>query len=163
VRQDLLELFGIEHCFARSADPGVLARTVRLLLEGRPAPSELAPLSPTAEAVWTSAMEAFRSGSLDAAIAQLQAGIESEPDAFELHYHLGLLYGRRESAFAAIGALERAVALQPRHFSALKNLAVVYQRAGLRNTCIDVWQQAMSAAPDDDTRATIREHLLSLL
>jgi tetratricopeptide (TPR) repeat protein len=133
------------------------------LLEGRPAPSELAPLSPTAEAVWTSAMEAFRSGSLDAAIAQLQAGIESEPDAFELHYHLGLLYGRRESAFAAIGALERAVALQPRHFSALKNLAVVYQRAGLRNTCIDVWQQAMSAAPDDDTRATIREHLLSLL
>ena len=93
----------------------------------------------------------------------LETGLAADSEAFELRYHLGLLYGRRDNAFAAIRALEQAVALQPQHFSALKNLAVVYQRAGFRHASVDVWQQAMAAAPDEDTRNTIRTHMLTLL
>lgn len=163
LREDLREVLGVLHCHARPIDPKKLARSVRILLDNPQAPPELPPLSAEAEALWNSAMQAFQNGSLDQAISMLETGLALEPDAFELRYHLGLLYGRRDNAFAAIHALEQAVALQPHHFSALKNLAVVYQRAGFRHASIDVWQQAMSAAPDDETRATIREHMLSLL
>jgi DNA-binding response OmpR family regulator len=163
VREDLRETLGVSHCHARPVDPKRLARTVRLLLDDPKAPPELPPLSSDSEALWNTAMQAFQSGDLDRAIAALEGGLARDPEAFELRYHLGLLYGRRDNAFAAIRSLELAVALQPHHFSALKNLAVVYQRAGFAKASVDVWQQAMAAAPDEDTRATIREHMLSLL
>ena len=60
-------------------------------------------------------------------------------------------------------ALEHAVRAQPVHFSALKNLAVVYQRVGFRRQAFETWERAQEAAPDDQTRAQIREHMLSLL
>lgn len=85
------------------------------------------------------------------------------PDAFRLQYHLGLLYGRRGDLFLAISALEHAVDKQPRHFSALKNLAVVYQRVGFRYRAIETWQRAMWCSPDEDTRAGIKEHVAALL
>jgi DNA-binding response OmpR family regulator len=163
LREDLREQLGVSHCHARPVEPKKLARTVRLLLDDPKAPPELLPLSPESEALWNAAMQAFQGGDIDRAIAMLETGLAADSEAFELRYHLGLLYGRRDNAFAAIRALESAVALQPQHFSALKNLAVVYQRAGFRNASVDVWQQAMAAAPDEETRATIRTHMLSLL
>jgi len=163
LREDLREQLGVSHCHARPVEPKKLARTVRLLLENPQAPPELPPLSPESEALWNAAMQSFQGGDIDRAIAMLETGLAADSEAFELRYHLGLLYGRRDNAFAAIRALEQAVALQPQHFSALKNLAVVYQRAGFRNASVDVWQQAMAAAPDEDTRNTIRTHMLTLL
>jgi DNA-binding response OmpR family regulator len=163
LREDLREQLGVSHCHARPVEPKKLARTVRLLLDDPQAPPELLPLSPESEALWNAAMQAFQGGDIDRAIAMLETGLAADSEAFELRYHLGLLYGRRDNAFAAIRALESAVVLQPQHFSALKNLAVVYQRAGFRNASVDVWQQAMAAAPDEETRATIRTHMLSLL
>jgi len=163
LREDLREQLGVSHCHARPVEPKKLARTVRLLLDDPHAPPELPPLSAESEALWNAAMQAFQGGDIDRAIAMLETGLAADSEAFELRYHLGLLYGRRDNAFAAIRALESAVALQPQHFSALKNLAVVYQRAGFRNASIDVWQQAMAAAPDEETRNTIRAHMLTLL
>lgn len=163
LREDLREQLGVSHCHARPVEPKKLARTVRLLLDDPHAPPELPPLSPESEALWNAAMQAFQGGDIDQAIAMLETGLAADSEAFELRYHLGLLYGRRDHAFAAIRALEQAVTLQPQHFSALKNLAVVYQRAGFRNASVDVWQQAMAAAPDEETRNTIRTHMLTLL
>jgi tetratricopeptide (TPR) repeat protein len=108
-------------------------------------------------------MKAFESGNIDQAITHLAKGITIDPLAFELQYHLGLLHGRREDHFAAIDALETAVGLLPRHFSALKNLAVVYQRAGFRHKAVETWQRAMANAPDDETRAQIKDHMVTLL
>lgn len=163
LREDLREQLGVSHCHARPVEPKKLARTVRMLLDDPNAPPELLPLSPESEALWNAAMQSFQGGDIDRAIAMLETGLAADSEAFELRYHLGLLYGRRDNAFAAIRALESAIALQPQHFSALKNLAVVYQRAGFRNASVDVWQQAMAAAPDEETRATIRTHMLTLL
>jgi DNA-binding response OmpR family regulator len=163
LREDLREQLGVSHCHTRPVEPKKLARTVRLLLDDPHAPPELPPLSTESETLWNAAMQAFQGGDIDRAIAMLETGLAADSEAFELRYHLGLLYGRRDNAFAAIRALESAVALQPQHFSALKNLAVVYQRAGFRHASIDVWQQAMAAAPDEETRNTIRAHMLTLL
>jgi CheY-like chemotaxis protein len=162
VAEDLREAYGIQHVFEKPIDLQRLARTVSSLLEGNEL-SHDASLSADAEAELANGMKAFESGNIDQAIAHLGSGIAIDPLAFELQYHLGLLHGRREDHFAAIDALETAVGLSPRHFSALKNLAVVYQRAGFRHKAVETWQRAMANAPDDETRAHIKEHMVTLL
>lgn len=163
VAEDLREAYGIQHVFEKPIDLQRLARTVSSLLEGHELSHDTSALSAEAAAELTHGMAAFESGDIDAAIAHLVGGIAIDPLAFELQYHLGLLHGRREDHFAAIDALETAVGLSPRHFSALKNLAVVYQRAGFRHKAVETWQRAMANAPDDETRAHIKEHMVTLL
>jgi DNA-binding response OmpR family regulator len=163
MRQDLKETFGIRHVFGRPADLIKLTQTVRLVLEGQDVNTDPPALRAEAEARWNAGMTAFERGDLEAAIAELEAGVRIEREAFELQYHLALLYGQREDLFAAMAALEVAVSLQPMHFSALKNLAVIYQRAGFRHQALDVWERVLEAAPDQETRAHIRDHMVALL
>lgn len=106
---------------------------------------------------------AYAQGDLTAAVEHLKRGIAIDPLAFRLHYHLGLLYGKQENVFEAIHELEAAADLRPRDFSTLKNLAVLYQRAGFRLKATEMWERALGCAPDDATRASIRNHLVSLL
>jgi DNA-binding response OmpR family regulator len=163
VAEDLREAYGVEHVFDKPVDLKRLSRTVSLLLEGKPVTHDDSGLSIAAATELNSGMAAFERGDLEVAITHLEAGVGIDPLAFELQYHLGLLYGRREHLFGAIEALEAAVGLSPRHFSALKNLAVVYQRAGFRHKALEIWQRAMGSAPDDDTRDSIKEHMVTLL
>ena len=163
IAHDLRDGYGIKHFFERPYDVVKLTRTVRLLLDGQDVPEEPPPLAAAVEALWNAGMKAFQSGDLDTAIVELQAAAEIDPQAFELQYHLGLLYGRRSELFSAIAALQVATRLQPRHFAAVKNLAVVYQRAGLRSCALDAWERALTCAPDEATRASIKEHMIGLL
>ena len=163
IANDLREGYGIKHFFERPYDVVKLTRTVRLLLDGQDVPEEPPALAAAVETRWNSGMKAFQAGDLDTAISELQAAAEIDPQAFELQYHLGLLYGRRSELFSAIAALLAATKLQPRHFAAVKNLAVVYQRAGLRSCAIDAWERALTCAPDEATRASIKEHMIGLL
>jgi CheY-like chemotaxis protein len=160
---DLRESLGVAHCFEQPIDLAKLTQTIRLVLDGQPVVDELAPLGSETEALWAGAMQAFERGDLEGAIAGLRASIALEPNAFEPHYHLGLLHGRRGELFAAIAELELALSAQPRNFLAMKNLAVIYQRAGCRYEALDAWQRAMVHAPDDATRANIKQHLVTLL
>jgi CheY-like chemotaxis protein len=161
--QDLRETFGVQHVFVPPIDVARLTQTIRLALDGQPVREEPPPMSPAADARWNGGMAAYERGELEAAITELEAGARIEPNAFELQYHLGLLYGRRGASFAAIRALEYALTLQPRHFAAIKNLAVIYQRSGMKHKAIDAWQRALVYAPDDETRTNIRQHMISLL
>ena len=70
---------------------------------------------------------------------------------------------RLDDLFQAIQMLEKAIVAQPKHFSTLKNLAVVYQRAGFRRKSIDVWQRAIEVAPDKATRRSIKDLMLDLM
>jgi DNA-binding response OmpR family regulator len=163
VAEDLRAAYGVQHLFDKPIDLARFTRTVGLLLEGKEVPHDDIALSAEAEQELKSGMTAFERGDMDAAIKHLVAGVGIDPLAFELQYHLGLLYGRREDLFPAIDALETAVRLAPRHFSALKNLAVVYQRAGFRHKAVETWDRAMAHAPSEETRLSIKEHMVSLL
>jgi DNA-binding response OmpR family regulator len=163
VAEDLRAAYGIQHMFDKPIDLSRFTRTVGLLLEGKEVPHDDVALSAEAEQELKSGMAAFERGEMDAAIVHLATGVGIDPLAFELQYHLGLLYGRREDLFAAIDALETAVRLAPRHFSALKNLAVVYQRAGFRHKAVETWDRAMAHAPTEETRLSIKEHMVTLL
>jgi len=53
--------------------------------------------------------------------------------------------------------------LRPKDFSTLKNLAVLYERAGFRLKATEMWERARGSAPDEGTKANIKKHLMSLL
>lgn len=163
VAEDLRVAYGVQHVFDKPIDLPRFGRTIELLLQGKPVSPDPMTLSEEAEIELAQGMAAFERGDMDAAIAHLATGVRIDPLAFELQYHLGLLYGRREDLFSAIEALESAVRLHPRHFSALKNLAVVYQRAGFRHKAVETWDRAMVNAPDEATRNSVKEHMVTLL
>jgi len=128
-----------------------------------PPPDPGRDLSAEAQQALDAGIEAYRGGDVDAAIEHLKRGIGIDPLAFRLHFHLGLLYGKRGQVFEAIAALERAVSSNGRHFATLKNLAILYQKAGFRNRAVETWERALGAAPEEETRQSIRQHLLRLL
>jgi Tfp pilus assembly protein PilF len=71
--------------------------------------------------------------------------------------------GRKGDTFRAIQELETAIDIHPKSFAALKNLAVLYQKAGFKHKAIEMWERAIGQSPDDATRGQIKEHLMSLL
>ena len=164
--EDLKESYGVDAFLEKPFKIGEVLTLVQRSLQGRksemPVPED-DELSREATESLSHGIEAYKNGDLDAAIDHLQRGINVDPLSFKLHYHLGLLYGRRENVFEAIHELETAVDLQPRHFSALKNLAVLYQRAGFKHKAIEMWERALGNAPDDDTKQGIKDHLMALL
>lgn len=120
-------------------------------------------VSADAERALHDGIAAFKAGDIETAIAHLKQGVEIDPLAYRLHFHLGLVLGKRGRVYEAIHALETAIGINPRHFPALKNLAVLYEQASFRNKAIETWERALGAAPDEDTRLSIKEYLMELL
>lgn len=116
-----------------------------------------------AERALTEGVAAYKAGNLDEAVRLLKSGVDIDPLAYRLHFHLGLLYGRKGQVFDAISALENAVEINSKHFPAVKNLAILYQKAGFRNKAAEMWHKAAVIAPDDATRETVKNQLMSLL
>ncbi len=164
VAADLQSAYGVEAFLEKPFKVADVLLAIENALDGRADPQlEDDVLSDDASTFLDQGMEAYRRGDLEAAIAKLRDGIAIDPLSFQLHYQLGLLWGRRDSIFDAIHALETAVGLKPKQFGALKNLAILYQRAGFRHKAVEMWERALGHAPDDATRVGIKEHLMSLL
>jgi CheY-like chemotaxis protein len=127
-----------------------------------PAP-DLDILSDGAAKALDEGIAAYRAGDIDRAIRLLQDGTKLDPLAYRLHYHLALLYGKKDQVFDGIGELEIAIELKPKHFPALKNLALLYERAGFKNRAVEMWERCVHAAPDAANRAQVKERLVLLL
>ena len=127
------------------------------------APPDREKTSAEAEKALHAGIAAYQGGDIDGAIEHLKKGSAIDPLAYRLHYHLGLLYGKKQLVFEAIQALETAVEINGKHFPALKNLAVLYQKAGFKLKAVEMWERALSHAPDEPTRLGIKDHLLTLL
>jgi DNA-binding response OmpR family regulator len=165
VAADLRETYGVAAFLEKPLRMAEVSTTVARCLAGLEAEgSDPDAISDEAAASLAAGMQAFKSGDLPRALTELERGLTFDPRAFRLHYHLGLLYGRDDATvFEAIAALETAVTLAPRHFGALKNLAVLHQRVGHKHQSIDMWERALGCSPDDETRRGIQAHILSLL
>lgn len=163
--EDLRQSYGVEVFLEKPFKIGDVLDCVERAIQGRESepPVEDDDLSREAGESLDRGIEAYQNGDLDGAIEHLRRGLGIDPLSFKLHYHLGLLYGRRDDLFDAIHELETAVDLAPRHFAALKNLAVLYQRAGFKHKAVEMWERALGSAPDDETRRGIKDLLMSLL
>ncbi|HPB98282.1 MAG TPA: response regulator [Polyangiaceae bacterium] len=129
----------------------------------KPAIAERKKVSEAAEQALAAGVAAYQAGNLDAAIEHLKQGVNIDPLAYRLHFHLGLLCGKKGLVYEAIQHLERALDINARHFPAMKNLAVLYQKAGFRNKAIETCERAIAIAPDEATKQSIKELLLGLL
>lgn len=127
------------------------------------APADPNALSAEAERCLNEGVAAYQAGQLDEAIEHLKRGLSIDGLAFRLRFHLGLLYGKKGMIYEAIQELEQAVEQNPNHFPVIKNLAVLYQKSGFRNKAVEAWERALRAAPDEATRASIKQHLVTLL
>jgi DNA-binding response OmpR family regulator len=163
--EDLRESCGVEHYIEKPFKIADVVRAVEdaLAAGSEPSSSRAREISAEAERELNRGVAAYQKGLMDEAVRHLQRGIEIDPLAYRLHFHLGLLYGKKGQVYEAIGELERAVEINSRHFPAVKNLAILYQKAGFRNKATEMWERALNVAPDDATRHSIKQHLLSLL
>ncbi|HMA92485.1 MAG TPA: response regulator [Polyangiaceae bacterium] len=164
--EDLKQSCGVDRFLEKPFRIEELLRSVDECLLGRAEDTEQEIRSERvaeAETALHMGVDAYRAGRLEEAIAHLKRGISIDPLAYRLHFHLGLLYGKCGQVFEAISELEAAMDLNSKHFAASKNLAILYQKAGFRNKAAETWERALRLAPDDETRRTIKDHLLNLL
>lgn len=160
---DLKQSYGVAEFLEKPFKISDVIAAVERAIDGTDPDDRTETLSEEAMECLSQGISAYRSGELDVAIEHLQRGVALDPLAFRLHYHLGLLYGRREQLFEGIQSLETSIGLSPRNFSALKNLAVLYQRAGFKHKATEMWERSLGASPDEETRKGIKDHLMSLL
>ncbi len=160
--EDLKQSCGVDHFIEKPFRIAEVLAAVDASLR-KLGPTEAPDVSGEAEAALNAGVEAYKAGRLDEAIEHLKRGIGIDPLAYRLHFHLGLLYGKLGRVYDAVSELETAVEVNSRHFPAVKNLAILYQKAGFRNKAVEMWERALSLAPDEETKQTIREHLLNLL
>jgi CheY-like chemotaxis protein len=160
--EDLKQTCGVDHYIEKPFKIADVMRAVESALATETARTEEG-MSGEAEEALEAGVAAYKAGRLDEAVEHLKRGVGIDPLAYRLHFHLGLLYGKKGQVYEAISELETAVEINARHFPALKNLAILYQKAGFRNKAAETWERALSLAPDDATREGIKHHLLSLL
>ncbi len=168
IAEDLKSNYGIEEYIEKPFRIGDVVAAVTKLLTRHTSPTVPPPRDPDditseAEKALEDGIAAFRRDEIDVAIEHLKRGTQIDPLAYRLRYHLALLYGKKGQIYDGVGELERAVELNPKHFPALKNLAVLYEKAGFKNKAIEMWERCVHNAPDQDTRAQIKEHLVRLL
>jgi DNA-binding response OmpR family regulator len=164
--EDLKANYGVDAYIEKPFRISDVVRAVETALsakKGEGAPPDREKISAEAEKCLQTGIAAYQAGDVEAAIAHLRRGSAIDPLAYRLHYHLGLLFGKKGLVYEAIQALETAVEINGRHFPALKNLAVLYQKAGFKLKAVEMWERALGQAPDDTTRQGIKEHLLTLL
>jgi DNA-binding response OmpR family regulator len=166
IAEDLKTSYGIEDYIEKPFRIADLVTKVERLLDrtaGAREKSDPEAIDKQAARLLDDGITAYKAGDIDLAIELLRKGIAIDPLAYRLRYHLALIYGKRGQFYDGITELERAVDLNPRHFPALKNLAVLYEKAGFKNKAIEMWERSASNSPDDETRESIKEHLMRLL
>ncbi len=161
--EDLRQSYGVDAYLEKPFKMSELVSAVETALLQRPPASDVERISAEAEKKLALGIEAYQKGDVTTAIEHLREGTRIDPLAYRLHFHLGLLFGKQGRVYDAIQELQTALDINRRHFPALKNLAVLYQKAGFRNKAIETWERALRFAPDDPTRQSIKEHLVGLL
>lgn len=163
--EDLKQSCGVEAFIEKPFRINDVIDAVETALRGQASRPRVDPdeMHNEAERALTEGVAAYKAGDLDRAVEFLKGGVEIDPLAYRLHFHLGLLYGRKGQVFDAIAALEKAVEINSKHFPAVKNLAILYQKAGFKNKAAEMWHKAAVIAPDESTRETVKTQLMSLL
>ena len=75
----------------------------------------------------------------------------------------GRVTGARGQIDDGSSELERAVDLDPQHLSALKNLAVLSNKARFCHKAVEIWERCVHVARDVETRESIKGRLAKLL
>ena len=163
--EDLKENYGIFALVEKPFDLSELVGHLEAALAGgkERARPDAAQLSAEARRLYDHGQAAYARGDLDTAVSSMAAAVAIDPLSATLRQQLGLLHAHRGNDFAAIQELESAIELEPARYTALRNLAILFQRHGFKRKACELWERAMSTAPDDVTKKEIRDTLVALL
>ncbi len=161
--QDAKQSYGVDAYIEKPFKVQELASVVDAALARDRATVDPETINDEADRLLKEGVAAYQAGDIERATEMLEQGVQLDPLAYRLRFHLGLLYGKRGQVYDAIEQLERAVQIQSEHFASVKNLAILYQQAGFKNKAVEAWERALTIAPDDETRRAIKEHIVSLL
>ncbi len=163
IAEDLKANYGVDGFLEKPFTADDIVHAVDTALRVAAAAPAAPETSAEAEPYLQAGIAAYKAGRVEEAIRELQAGVAADPLAYRVHFHLGLLYGKQGQLYDGIQELETAVSIRSDFFPALKNLAVLYQNAGFRNKALEMWERSLSAAPDDESRETIKRMLVAVL
>jgi DNA-binding response OmpR family regulator len=165
IAADLKDAYGVYAYIEKPFDLRDVVSAIEDAVSGRAPGARAAAEEYGAEArrLYAEASAAFRTGDLDTAIASLATAVSIDPLSASLRHQLGLLYAQRGHDFQAIQELETAIDLEPSRYQSLRNLAILFQRRGFRRKSFELWERALTAAPDDAARREIRDILLQLI
>jgi DNA-binding response OmpR family regulator len=161
---DLKKSYGVDWFMEKPFKIGELVEKVSQLLSGHDQPpAAVRELSLQAQTELASGVRKYRDGDIVGAIEHLRRGIEADPLSQQLHYQLGILYGKQGQIYQAIQELESALEIEPGDFATLRGLGQLYEHAGFPCKAVEMWERAASASNDEAARSSIKEHLLKLL
>lgn len=109
------------------------------------------------------ASEALKKGQIEEGVAAAHRAVREDPFDPRAHFLFATALQRAGKLYEAISEYERVVELAPAQFSALKNLAALYERQGFKAKSVEMWTRALEQSPSDAVRQTIKSHLIGLL
>ncbi|NLN61571.1 MAG: response regulator [Myxococcales bacterium] len=165
--QDLKDSYGVDDFIEKPFKLADLLEKIEKQFarvdSGGQQPEEKPDLSEQTQKIQAASVAAYRSGDIDKAIELLRSGIQIDPLAHNLHYNLALLLGKKNLNYQAIRELESTLELAPDFFPAMKNLALLYEKAGFRFKAIETWERSLHYCPDEESKESIKAHLLTML
>lgn len=161
IAQDVKEAYGADDYVEKPFRLDDLVRRIEAVLAGATRPREDG--ARAAEEAYREGIAQLRAGNLPEARRAFERAVREDPFVPRLHVAVGRAAQEAGDDFGAIAAYERAIELQPDLLDVLRALASLYTRHDLRRKAAEVWERAMAVAPDDATRAELRETLVGLL
>lgn len=164
--QDVKRLYGADDYLEKPFRVVELVRRVEETLKlsaARPEPPDLQQAARQSNMECKRAAELLRLGRAAEAEQAARRALAHMPFDARAHFILGTALQAQGHIYQAISALERVVEISPSMFSALKNLAVLYERQGFRAKAVESWMRALEQSPTDAVRQTIKAHLIGLL
>lgn len=164
--QDLVTTYGADGYLQKPYDTPTLLWTLEAALAARRAE---APLLRDPDAVaqareWLSqGSSLYRKGAVDEALDLFRRGLDLDPFAARLHVSLAIALVKAREPYAAMESFERAITLDPTLTTAMHNLAVLYEKKGLRNKAFELWTQTLHATKDEEKRKQLRARLAKLM
>jgi DNA-binding response OmpR family regulator len=164
--QDVKRIYGADDYLAKPFRIVEMVRHVEEALartKGRPRSPEMQSALAESGRECAKAAEYYQAGQVDSAIEAAHRAVDADPFDPRAHFLLGTALHRKGRIYEAISEYEKVVELAPALFSALKNLAVLYERQGFRAKAVETWMRALAQSPNDAVRQTIKAHLIGLL
>lgn len=115
--------------------------------------------SPAMDLLLRRGREALEAGDYTTAIEHLTALTDHAPD-FAQGYHLrATAYYNVDKYGPALSDLERALALEPRHFGAMAGTAVIFEELGLKKEALELYYALRDVHPNRENLSASIERL----
>jgi DNA-binding response OmpR family regulator len=158
VTDEVLKRYGADAYFEKPINTDRVVRRIEDLLGRRKSTAE-----PIDDGSFERALDLYRTGKVDAAMALLRAGLQDDPLSAKHHFVLANLLQKKSLIYEAIDEYEATVDLKPDYFPALTRLAYLYYKKGFSVKAIEMWRRSLPHCPDATLRQNIEVFMRKLI